>query len=252
MSSVPPTSASSAGTPPTTTVAASASWHWTPTRSPFWVPPHRPSRSANPLPPRTTLPPVNRCRSHTTRRFPWASNCLPATPPTRHRPSSASRRSPPRVTTARARPCSGTPTAMVPVPRRPSRKAMSSARQTSASSAGTAPTMTAAASALFPWMPTRSPFWGRWNRPSRCTNLPPRLSTRLIRSFAPWPTSRRPPSRKAPLPARTRTTSRLPSASRPLSPAAMTVQARPCNCGVTVRPRPSRSARPSRPKTSAS
>ena len=252
MSSAPQTSASSAGIPPTMTVAASASWRWTPTRSPFWVPPHRPSRSANRRLPQTIRLHVNRCRWRTTRRWLWDRTCLPATRPARLHPSSASRRSPPRVTTARARPFSGTPTAMAPVPPRPCRKVMSSARQTLASSAGIPPTTTVAASASWRWMPTGIPFWGRRNRPSRCTNLPPPRSTRLIRSFAPWPTSRRPPSRKAPLPARTRTTSRLPSASRPLSPAAMTVQARPCNCGVTVRPRPSRSARPSPPRTSAS
>ena len=232
--------------------AASASCRWTPTRSPFWGPPHRPSRSASRRLPRTTPPHANPWPWHTTRRWRLAKNCLRATPPTRPRPSSESRASRPRMVTARALPCSGTPTAMVPVPRRPSRKAMSSAPQTSASSAGTAPTTTAAASASWHWTPTGNPFWGRRNRPSRCTNLPPPRSTRLIRSFAPWPTSRRPPSRKAPLPARTRTTSRLPSASRPSIPAAMTVQAPPCNCWATVRPRPSRSARPSPPITSAS
>ena len=180
MSSVLQTSASSAGTPPTMTAAASDLFPWTRTRSPFWGPPRRPSRSVNPQLLRTTQPHANPWPWHTTRRWRWVRNCLPATLPTRLHPSSVSRRSPPRVppARARARPCSVTPMATAPARPPPYRKAMSSARQTSASSAGIPPTTTVAASALFPWMPTRSPFWVPPHRPSRSANLR-RLRTTL-------------------------------------------------------------------------
>ena len=71
------------------------------------------------------------------------------------------------MATAQASPCSGMPTAAPP---RPCSKATSLAPPISASSAGIPPTMTAAASASWRWMPTGIPFWAPMHRPSRCTS----------------------------------------------------------------------------------